>query len=353
MNKKAVTILLIEDNPFDQEIFSEYLNCPSISENKVLISSTIKAGIEVLKKQQIDILFLDLSLPDALGISSFNNISQHFSYLPVVILTGLNDLNVAMEYIQAGAQDYLIKGEYDEQLLNKVIVYSIERKKMLIEKEHTEQNLLKAIVDTQEEERNRFAKDLHDGLGQILSAIKINMNALEINMPIKNEPLRIYNNICELVDSAIVTTRNISHNLMPQALIEYGLVISLKDLRDKINHSGLIQVELEENVGDKRFINTIEVGIFRIVQELLQNTLKHAKAKNIKILLDSGLEGFISCVYQDNGKGIKNFNIDNAYPQGAGIKNISNRVESLKGYLNIVTVEEKGFYADIRIPVKK
>ena len=124
----AINILMVEDNAGDQFLLSELLTASGINIKNLFSASRLDNAVGQLNNP-IDIILLDLSLPDSTGIDTFNTIIQHAGKTPVVILSGLTDTRLALEAITLGAQDYLIKGDFDEKLLAKTIRYSIERKK--------------------------------------------------------------------------------------------------------------------------------------------------------------------------------------------------------------------------------
>ncbi|HLP36445.1 PAS domain S-box protein [Lacibacter sp.] len=133
MKYNGLHVLVVDDNPGDQFLISELL-----AETYLQISATEKAvsvkdAITILKQKPVDIVLLDLSLPDSQGIDTFLQVNKYAKNIPVVILSGLNDLNTATDAISLGAQDFLMKGEFNEKLLEKTILYSIERKKTLLE----------------------------------------------------------------------------------------------------------------------------------------------------------------------------------------------------------------------------
>jgi len=127
IHSTELTILMVEDNPGDQFLLEELLLSSGIKIRKLFTAESIKQAHEVLKSEPVDIILLDLSLPDSFGINSFTSIRENAGYTPIVILSGVSDMNTALDAITLGAQDYLIKGDFDEKLLSKTILYSIER----------------------------------------------------------------------------------------------------------------------------------------------------------------------------------------------------------------------------------
>jgi two-component system sensor histidine kinase UhpB len=128
--KKALKLLIIEDNPGDLFLLQEHLRMIDLP-NEVYHVTALSEVKEVLNKNEMDLCFLDLSLPDSNGIHSFITLNSIIPYTPIIILSGLADMEVSLEAISLGAQEYLLKGDYDDKLLSKSIQYSIERKKML------------------------------------------------------------------------------------------------------------------------------------------------------------------------------------------------------------------------------
>jgi CheY-like chemotaxis protein len=130
-----LNILLVEDNPGDARLVKEALNESTTIHASLHIAGTLHQAIEYLTDQKFDVILLDLSLPDGHGLQSATNILKAVPQTPVVILTGLDDETVGYDAIREGAQDYLIKGQFDSKLLVRVIRYSIERKQSALEKE--------------------------------------------------------------------------------------------------------------------------------------------------------------------------------------------------------------------------
>src|SRR5690349_7317638 len=124
-----LNILIVEDNPGDLLLLEETILSTGLSIDKIHHAYHLSTAASILSQEFINLIFLDLTLPDSSGIDSFLKIYKAAEKVPVIVLTGLTDMNVATEAIAQGAQDYLIKGEFDEKLLFKTILYSIERKR--------------------------------------------------------------------------------------------------------------------------------------------------------------------------------------------------------------------------------
>lgn len=126
---KPLSILIIEDNPSDSFLIEQMLSSSELAIEKIFTAERLEEGIQLMKQNSISIILSDLSLPDSFGINTFLKIRKQFLHIPIIILTGLSDSSMALEALKKGAQDYLVKGEFNVSFLVKSIRYSIERKK--------------------------------------------------------------------------------------------------------------------------------------------------------------------------------------------------------------------------------
>ncbi|MCB0429222.1 MAG: response regulator, partial [Flavobacteriales bacterium] len=140
-----LNILMIEDNPDDQQFFRDLFSESSLGQFNLHLTDRLKDGKEYLRKHAIDVLLLDLSLPDSFELEGFIEIKEEFPHLPVIILTGMSDFKMAVKAIQFGAQDYLEKWRYDDYLMAKSIRYALERQKLLLEREKVSNQLMNSL----------------------------------------------------------------------------------------------------------------------------------------------------------------------------------------------------------------
>jgi len=128
--EKLNEILIVEDNPFDSTLLIEYLDLAGVKVDNIICPDRMKKVIDLMVQgNEPDLIFLDLNLPDSNGLETFLSINGAFPYVPIVVLSGQSDTATALQAIQAGAQDYILKGEFDEKSLLKTVQYSIERKR--------------------------------------------------------------------------------------------------------------------------------------------------------------------------------------------------------------------------------
>lgn len=202
---------------------------------------------------------------------------------------------------------------------------------------------LKANIEGEENERKRLALELHDGLGQVLSSLKLNVSVLKSG---DNE--KEVSNSLEIIDDAVSELRNISHNLMPGTLIKLGLVSALKEFIDRINRANEVEIHFQTFGIEGRTDNNIEIALFRMAQELVNNALKYAAASSITMQLIAD-EGELALSVEDNGKG---FDMQ-ATRMGIGLSNVELRVRMLQGQVDIDSREGHGTSVHIAIPNAK
>ena len=212
--------------------------------------------------------------------------------------------------------------------------------------QHAEMQL-KAVIEGQEAERRHIARELHDGVGQKLSGIKLNWEMVSDNL--KDSPkIKQLKKMSHMLDEAVSEVRTISHQMMPKELEQFGLVPTIRSiLQFSFGNTG-IQYNFEESGMEDRLPQVVELGVFRILQELVANILKHADAGIVNIHLVRRPKQLMVMV-EDNGKG---FDFNKLKNPGIGLMNIQSRVEAINGVLNYETAKGKGTLVTIRIPLK-
>jgi signal transduction histidine kinase len=211
-----------------------------------------------------------------------------------------------------------------------------------------ERKVLDTMIRTEENERKRFAKDLHDGLGPLLSNLKMSVTALE-NMENGKDMHDILDNMKSITDESLSSIREIANNLSPHILENFGLLKAVEDFSKKIKINCELDINIESNVRGKRYSYNTEIILYRVVNELLNNTIKHARAKRIdlSILEDSGK---IIIFFSDDGKGME-LTEDESW-QGMGLSNIVSRIKSLHGTTQFFSNMGEGFRVKIVCPAK-
>ncbi len=205
-----------------------------------------------------------------------------------------------------------------------------------------------AVIEAQERERKRIASDLHDSVGQMLSLTKLRMSDLLDNISSINDEYKYdVERTIKVIDEACQEVRQISHNLMPGSLIRLGFVAATKDLVRKVNQNGKLAVDFKVINIEERLEEKIEVALYRILQEILNNAIKHSNADKMYIVL--GRENnAIELNVRDNGVGFDTKNINSNI--GIGWKNINSRLAVVNGKININSESGKGVHIQLRVP---
>ncbi len=217
------------------------------------------------------------------------------------------------------------------------------------EKREMEKVFLNGIIQAEETERKRFAKDLHDGLGPILSTVKMSVSTVS-RIEKDDSVKKILRNTDIAIDEAIKSIREISNNLSPHILNNFGLTKAMRNFINKINLSDTIRINFSSNLANQRFENNIEVVLYRVMCELINNTIKHAEAKSIDIALKMA-DNMIVCYYHDDGVGFNSEELSVLNQNGMGYSNMVSRINSLNGHFTISSEIGEGTTAKFSIPL--
>lgn len=237
-----------------------------------------------------------------------------------------------------------------------------KRKQKLAEQEkelETQKNLtlikeqeittINAMVDGQEKERKRIAEELHDNLGSVLATLKLHFDNLKINREKKKiNQEELFDKTEILIDEAYSKVRSIAHAKNAGVIANQGLLIAIKMMAEKISSSDKIKIEVVDFGLHKRLENSLEISVFRIIQELITNIIKHANAKNVSINI-SLYQEMLNIIVEDDGKGFSIEKID--LKNGMGISSVQTRINHQKGTFEIDSTLFKGTTIIINIPV--
>jgi len=469
-------VLIIEDNSGDQLLLEQYLKYTELPVKQFLFASRLSDGLAHLANHTVDIIFLDLFLPDSLGLDSFKDIKHASSDTPVIILSGLADSVAALEAISLGAQDYLLKGEFDEKVLKKSIQYSIERKKtelvireseqkyrllfennplslmiwdintfqileanetmaqeygytkkellnmtiidispeadvdklkkfagqfkkkhkpiaagtwmhkkksgelmtmeifshridyrgrqaglaitknitekleleekLEVERSKIQKQMTEAIINAQEKERAEIAKELHDNVNQILSISNLYLHCAITGIGAKDNYVA---DAKQNIVDAMSEIQKLSRSIVPPDISDLGLNYVVKSLIDNLRSTQIFDIDLDIRISNEIEIpNNIKLAIFRIIQEQLNNIIKHAEARNVEISLVTIEQKALVLKILDDGKG---FDLTK-FTSGIGITNIKNRVEVYNGTMQLRSSPGNGCYLKVVFDAK-
>ncbi|MCC6462189.1 MAG: sensor histidine kinase [Saprospiraceae bacterium] len=204
---------------------------------------------------------------------------------------------------------------------------------------------MQSMIEGQETERRRVAHDLHDSVGGLLAATKIRLENLSAKLPLLSENEE-FGKIKHLLDDTIAETRQISRNLQPGSLHQFGLMKAVSDLISRVQGAGVPAIDFQHFGDFSQLDHTLALNCYRIVQELLQNSQKHAKATEILVQL-SRTDSELTLLVEDNGKGYDPDRVN----KGMGTDNVAQRVQFLKGEISIQSAEGQGTSTMITVPL--
>lgn len=457
-----VDLLIVDDNPADFFLIKDLLDDLDTLEFTILEASSVGETLSILKNNSIDIVLLDMFLPDSSGIDTFYSVHNEFPNAIIIVLSGLSDKKVALKTVQAGAQDFLLKGDFNERLLEKTITYSIERKKnlklledsekkykalfevtphplfiicintmqfinannealtffgysekefqlmdlnqlllkpfkvnklstnenqqfrnialkkdcselfvdvtlknvVLLEKTfllvqlkdvseqvYFERNRLEMINSIQDNERSNFAMELHDGLAQELVLLNIYIDQIKA----KCQEIPEIDQAKNIISAAIRQTRRLTYNVSPPLLNEgffKGISVLFERFRDAndINFNFDLEQYKEELTDCENELNDdVSYNAFRIIQEFLNNSIKHSNANEITCSIYAENNNCVIDI-KDNGIGFNKLTSDTS---GMGINNMKKRAQLFQIGIKIDSQENQGTSLQLNLPKSK
>ena len=343
-------ILIIEDNPGDfalvEEFLLEQIEAPSIFE-----AVNHREAMEILAGPDapFDVILLDLSLPDKTGLPLIGEIVGISRNAPVIVLTGYADLNFGVKSLSLGISDYILKDELTALSLYKSIVYSMERKRVIMALENSElraRSFAKQINNVAEEERSRIAREIHDEFGQQLSGLKMSLSSLKKNPGVSDTVAPVIETILEEVDTSIQSLRKIANELRPVLIDKLGLFAALEWLVNEFKKKTGIISHLHVDIDQPQINKMHEINIFRICQEALTNITKHAEATNVDIRIENSDQA-LQIKIIDNGNGIAPAALHNQLSMG--LLNMKERANLMGAELNIRSNPGEGTIIELNI----
>lgn len=358
---KALKILILEDSPLDAELIRLQLK-----DEIAYVDEVIYDKVSFLKQLQLfspDIILSDYSMPQFTGLEALELLKASDVNCPFIIITGAIDEETAVACIKAGADDYLIKDRLIR--LPAAIKQSLQQHKIAIEKEETRKeleqtqirlrDLLKRLEEVRDDEKKRISMEIHDQLGQELTANKLGLFYLKKQLNKKDDSQSnlsfIKDKIEELIDlsgSTINTARKIAHQLRPIILDDMGLIPAIEWLIKNYNEKSEIEWHLKSNIDTinlkKDFISTV----FRIIQETTTNVIRHSNASTCFIEINKENDLLQICVL-DNGIG---FEPEKEKAKSKlGLFGIEERAKPWQGKLTIFSKKGEGSELHVDFPL--
>lgn len=268
---------------------------------------------------------------------------------------GSTNVEFDAEYIMVRNDGSTFAGE-----LKMALIYSTDNSasgiivliRNITERKQLEQRILRNTIETEERERARFSEDLHDGLGPLLSTVKIHLELIAARKGNPEEQEKFIRMTDDLLQESIKSTKEIANNLTPNILNDFGLFEALSVYIDKINKTNTIRIDFFVSKDIKRLLLPVETALYRILAELINNTIKHASATHISISV-SKIDDNLEIIYNDNGIG---FDVQKVLSskKGLGFSNITSRIRSINGKCTFISEPGKNFTCIliVKIPIE-
>jgi len=390
-----VKILLVEDSATDAALLEEALLQSTNGSFEFTHAETWAQAAARLRKQHFDVLLLDLSLPDVSGRDTFIRARAEAPHLPIVVLTGQADEAVGLEAVRHGIQDYLIKGQAFGLQTARAIRYAVERKQAetalkqaeaglqrerdqlevrvrertaelseanralqaeIARRERVEEShrdALRRLVAAEETERGRVSRELHDRLGQDLTALKLGLQMVR-KQGARSATLRESAGKLEsLADRLMQDIHRLAWELRPSALDDLGLETALRHYTEEwVALSGVPVAFQTQGAIARRLARELETTLYRIAREALVNVFRHAAASQVSVLLQYRA-GNVSLIVEDDGRGF-----DAAAILGApathgklGLLGLQERATLAGGSVEIESKPGRGTTMYVRLPL--
>jgi signal transduction histidine kinase len=342
-HEHKVNILMVDDQP--GKLLSYEAILADLDENLIKVHSGREA-LDHLLKNDVAVVLMDVSMPELDGFELADLIRQHprFQETAIIFISAvhLTDLDRLKGY-QRGAVDYISVPIIPELLRAKVSVFAdLHRKKLQMDKLNNELRTLSArLIATQDEERRRIARDLHDSVGQVVALLSMNNSMVSKQAkkltPEAGEALR---QNAMLVEELSKEIRTISHLLHPPLLDEVGLMPAIRTFAEGFAERSNVKVDLELSPEIGRLSPNMEISVFRIVQECLTNIYRHSGSKTARIEIKPNPENLLTIQVCDEGKGMASngrSTSKNGESHGVGLSGMRERVRELGGTLEIIS----------------
>lgn len=280
--------------------------------------------------------------------------AEQVSELQTKYETEKKEQQIALQQSELSKKNYIIIGIGGISLLGILLGVSSYRRYRLMQQGKLQKAIMReqelateAVIAAEEKERTRIAGDLHDGVGQLMSAARMNLSIAAQELNFEDEEQRAaFDKALSLVDDSCREVRSVSHNIMPNALLKTGLASAIRDFLHKIDHRALEVNLYSDGMNERLPVNT-ETILYRVIQECVNNVIKHSAANTLDITLIKD-EQEISVTIEDNGKG---FSLsDTNENNGIGLANMRTRIHYLKGNIEWDSAPGKGTVVTITIP---
>jgi signal transduction histidine kinase len=364
MSSEPIKILLVEDNLGDARLLYEGLQEALPEQFQMTHVRRLSETLEYLWEETCDVVLLDLGLPDSHGLDTLVLSRAQAPDVPIVVLTGFEDEALAVEALKEGAQDYLVKGQVDSNLLVRSMRYAIARKAaevallrqgVAFARAEELQRSRQRIISVQERIRRDIAAQLRDGVQEKLLILKGHLQELLTGTSSALETTRLLSEVIDGLNQVIERQVGVLSRQLYPSTLSHGLVPTFQSFGDQFEAALAIEIELDEELmrrekADRNLVpEQVELAVYRIAEEALTNVVKHAKANKVTVRLDPPREGWLRLTVRDDGQG---FDVESA-PRGLGMATMQDYAEAVGGECVVHSAPGMGTEVTAMLPLSR
>ncbi|MGD0007872.1 MAG: response regulator [Terriglobia bacterium] len=364
MSSEPIKVLLVEDNLGDARLLYEGLAEALPEQFQMTHARRLSEALEYLWQETCDVVLLDLGLPDSHGLDTLVVTRAQAPGVPIVVLTGFQDEALAVEALKGGAQDYLVKGQVDSNLLGRSMRYAIVRKAteeallrqgVALARAEELQRSRQRLLAAQERVRRDIAAQLHDGVQERLLILKGNLQQLLKGTSSASETTKLLSEVVDGLNQVIEQQVGVlSRQLYPLTLSQ-GLVPTFLSLGDQFKAGPAVEVELDEELvrrekaGRDSVPEQVKLAVYRIAEEALTNVVKYAKAGKATVRLDASREGWLRLAVRDDGQGFD----AKGSPGGLGMATMQDYADAVGGECVVHSAPGMGTEVTAMLPLSR
>ena len=364
MSSEPIKVLLVEDNLGDARLLYEGLAEALPEQFQMTHARRLSEALEYLWQETCDVVLLDLGLPDSHGLDTLVVTRAQAPGVPIVVLTGFQDEALAVEALKGGAQDYLVKGQVDSNLLGRSMRYAIVRKAteeallrqgVALARAEELQRSRQRLLAAQERVRRDIAAQLHDGVQERLLILKGNLQQLLKGTSSASETTKLLSEVVDGLNQVIEQQVGVlSRQLYPLTLSQ-GLVPTFLSLGDQFKAGPAVEVELDEELvrrekaGRDSVPEQVKLAVYRIAEEALTNVVKYAKAGKATVRLDASREGWLRLAVRDDGQGFD----AKGSPGGLGMATMQDYADAVGGECVVHSAPSMGTEVTAMLPLSR
>jgi signal transduction histidine kinase len=364
MSSESIEVLLVEDNLGDARLMCEALKEAPAGQFQLTHVRRLSEALEYLWEKTCSVVLLDLGLPDSHGLDTLVLVRAQAPGVPIVVLTGFQDEAMGDQALKAGAQDYLVKGQADSNLVARSLRYAIARKVaeealvrqgVALAKAGELQRSRQRLLAVHERVRRDVAAQLHDGLQEKLLILKGRLRELLEGTSSTAETARVVSEVIDGLNQVIEPSVGALGRQLYPSTLSRGLLPAFQSFRERFGTALALEIELDEELareakaGRNPVPEPVALAVYRIAEEALANVRKHAPAGKASVRLDRPREGWLRLTVRDDGPG---FNVEGA-PPGLGLATMQDYAANVEGECVVLSAPGAGTEVTAVVPLSR